>query len=165
MSFHYTWNETHATHYGHQPCMCPSYAVDHSATPTMPSLLVFNLWQLLCFLLPQGLCPICFNCSHFWSSPSYIWFILEVLSEWYIIREPFPQPHRASRTRSGPSVIHSKHSLGDFHIFTIKSQENNCLLDYIISSFLVGHSFIRAIAPAALFTTAFPVPGPAHNIE
>lgn len=42
MSFHYTWNKTHAPQYGHQPCMQPSYAVDLSTTPTMPSLFVFN---------------------------------------------------------------------------------------------------------------------------
>lgn len=47
---------------------------------------------------------------------------------------PYPQPHQASETRSGPSVTCLKHS---------QLQESNSLLDYLISSFLVSQNVVR----------------------
>lgn len=79
-----------------------------------PFLFVFNSWQLLCSLLPQGLCTVCFNHSHFWFSPSYIQFILKVLSELYIFREPFPQ-------RPAPYPHPRPHGLGQALLFYIQN--------------------------------------------
>ena len=56
-------------------------------------------------------------------------------------------------------ILTEKNFLDDFHKQLSKLQDRNCLLDYILFSFLVGRSFIKAVTLTILFIIAFPAPG------
>ena len=136
-----------------------SVSVAHSAPATMTYLLVFSSGQLLCCLLPQNLCVSVASAVNALTPALHPVMFSSFLRSYLSCTSsgiPFPQPHRTSQTRSGPSLTYSKH---------YQLQESNCLLEYQLSSFLVRQNFVRTKTTIALFTTAFPAPGPVCSKE